>query len=246
MPKTSREVPVVRLPQNGAFPAFGGGSFPHTLGPGMPLAQSPRMNKNGSVLPDRAKSGGDSNHTPVMVPARRVQRVWVVDDNAALRALFMELLGKQPGIRCTREFPSAEAVLATLAEERPPDIILLDINLGGQSGLSAIRPIKKLAPTVKVVMLTMFSNSYYESEAFRAGASGFLLKSYELEEIVNLIHEVHRNPGAPQLFPSLSLRTKTRLAQEDTEPQSPEPARHLGLASAVRRLCGALKRQTAA
>jgi DNA-binding NarL/FixJ family response regulator len=91
--------------------------------------------------------------------SRRILRVWVVDDNAALRELFARLLTKQPGIRCTRQFPSAEAVLATLAEERPPDMILLDINLGGQSGLSAIRPIKQLAPAVKVLMLTMFSNS---------------------------------------------------------------------------------------
>jgi len=71
--------------------------------------------------------------------SRRVLRVWVVDDNAALRELFAQLLTKQPGIRCKRQFPSAEAVLATLAEERPPDMILLDINLGSQSGLSAIR-----------------------------------------------------------------------------------------------------------
>ena len=52
-------------------------------------------------------------------------------------------------------------------------MILLDINLGGQSGLSAIRPIKKLAPSVKVLMLTMFSNSHYEMEAFQLGCKRF-------------------------------------------------------------------------
>ena len=122
-----------------------------------------------------------------------------------MRELFAQLLTKQPGIRCRRQFPSAEAVLAALAEERPPDMILLDINLGGQSGLSAIRPIKKLAPSVKVLMLTMFSNSHYEAEAFQSGASGCLLKSYGLDEIAKLIHEAHRNPGAPGLFPNMAL-----------------------------------------
>ena len=61
----------------------------------------------------------------------------LLDDNTALRELFAHWLTKQPGVRCTRQVPSAEAVLATLAEERPPDMILLDINLGGQSGWSA-------------------------------------------------------------------------------------------------------------
>src|SRR5208282_175374 len=75
--------------------------------------------------------------------SRRILRVWVVDDNAALRELFAR-------------------------------------------------------------MLTKFSNSYYEVEAFQSGASGCLLKSYGLEEITKLIHEAHRNPGAPGLFPNMA------------------------------------------
>ena len=168
--------------------------------------------------------------------------VWVVDDNAALRELFAHLLTKQPRIRCTRQFPSAEAVLATLAEERPPDMILLDINLGGQSGLSAIRPIKKLAPSVKVLMLTMFSNSHYEMEAFRPGASGFLLKSYRIDEITKLIHEAHCNPGAPGLFPNLSVQKE---ATPKPGARAAGTGRRLGLVGALRRHCAAPRRQPA-
>lgn len=185
-----------------------------------------------------ARSSANGSH-------RRVLRVWVVDDNAALRELFAQLLNKEPGIRCRRQFPSAEAVLATLAEERPPDMILLGIYLGGQRGLPAIKPIKKLAPSVKVLMLTMFSNSYDEAEALRAGASGFVLMSYELEEIVKLIHEAHRNPGAPGLFPNMAV-------QRETEPElgaegggARRSGRRLGLAGALRRLWRAPRRETA-
>ena len=174
---------------------------------------------------------------------RRVLRVWVVDDNAALRELFAQLLTKQPGIRCTRQFPSAEAVLAALAEERPPDMILLDINLGGQSGLSAIRPIKKLAPSVKVLMLTMFSNSHYEAEAFHSGASGFLLKSYGIDEIAKLIHEAHRNPGAPGLFPNMALYKEAELDRKQAGAHG--SGRRFSLVGALRQLCGAPRRQTA-
>jgi DNA-binding NarL/FixJ family response regulator len=169
--------------------------------------------------------------------------VWVVDDNAALRELFAHLLTKQPGIRCTRQFSSAEAVLATLAEERPPDMILLDLNLGGQSGLSAIRPIKKLAPSVMVLTLTMFTNSHYEMEAFRSGASGFLLKSYGIDEITKLIHEAHCNPGAPGLFPNMDQ-------YKEAESKLKKAAAHgsggrFSLVGTLRRMCAAPRRQTA-
>ncbi len=174
---------------------------------------------------------------------RRVLRVWVVDDDAALRELFAQLLTQQPGIRCMRQFPSAEAVLAALAEERPPDMILLDVNLGGQSGLSAIRPIKKLVPSVKVLMWTMFSNSHYEAEAFHSGASGFLLKSYGIDEITKLIHEVHSNPGATALFPNMALYKETELDRKQAAARG--SGRRFSLAGALRQLCGAPRRQSA-
>jgi DNA-binding NarL/FixJ family response regulator len=174
---------------------------------------------------------------------RRVLRVWVVDDNAALREIFAHLLTKQPGIRCTRQFPSAEAVLATVNEERPPDMIILDVHLGGQSGLSAIRPIKKLAPSVKVLMLTMFSNDHYELEAFHSGASGFLLKSYGIDEITKLIHEAHCNPGAPGLFPNLAQYKEAELSLKKARANG--SGGRFSLVGALRQMCSAPRRQTA-
>ena len=172
-------------------------------------------------------------------------RVWVVDDNPALSELLAQLLTRQPGIRCHRQFPSAEAVLATLAEERPPDILLLDINLTGQSGLSAIKPIRKLAPTVKVLMMTMFSNGHYEAEAYRAGASGFLLKSYELAEIVKLIHEAYRNPDSPALFPNLAIRNEFDLGMAPRKSTARIPIGSLDLVQALKRLYGRARGQAA-
>jgi DNA-binding NarL/FixJ family response regulator len=172
--------------------------------------------------------------------------VWVVDDNAALRELLAQLLTSQPGIRCTRQFPSAEALLNTLAEERPPDMVLLDINLGGMSGLSAIQPIKKLAPSVKVVMMTMFSNSHYEAEAFRSGAHGFVLKSYELDELVVLLHEANRNPDNPRLFPSISLQKAKKREAELPPEMAGSASQPFSLVGAIRRWCQTPRRRTAA
>jgi DNA-binding NarL/FixJ family response regulator len=200
------------------------------------------VNKTDNVLVSKAKGVSAPAPASVTGSERRVLRVWVVDDNAALSELFAQLLNRQPGIRCTRKFPSAEAILATLAEERPPDILLLDINLGGQSGLSAIRPIKKLAPSVKVLMLTMFSNSYYEAEACRAGATGFLLKSYELAEIVNLIQEAYRNPTSPRLFPNIAVRRDAGLDREEAD--NAASVKHFRLVQAIRRMYRAARGET--
>lgn len=149
----------------------------------------------------RARS--DSRVPPAVhppAPDERVLSVWVVDDNAPLREVFTQLLDRQRGIRCTRSFASGAGILATLDEERPPDVILLDINLGADSGLTFIRPIRKLAPSVKVVMFTTFRNVHYAAEAFRAGASGFLLKTYEIDDIVRLIRKAYADRGGSQLF----------------------------------------------
>jgi two-component system response regulator DesR len=142
------------------------------------------------------------------VTQRRVLRVWVVEDVAELRQVFASFLNTQPGFRCPRQFGSAEELLTTLAEERPPDLVLMDVNLQGQSGLSAIKPALKLAPAIKVVMMTTFSNSGYETQAFRDGASGFMLKTYDPDEIVTLLQEAYRHPGSLTLFPNLVLHEK--------------------------------------
>ena len=201
----------------------------------MKITENPVLTEaKGVYATDRASASGSS---------RRVMRVWVVDDDAEFCEQFAHLLTKQPGIRCTRQFPSAEAVLATLNEERPPDTIILDVNLGGQSGLSAIQPIKKLAPSVKVLMLTMFSNDHYEVEAFHSGASGFLLKSYGIDEITKLIHEAHCNPGAPGLFPNLAQYKEAELSLQKARANG--SGRRFSLLGALRQMCSAPRRQTA-
>ena len=133
-------------------------------------------------------------------PAERALNVWLVDDHAELRKMFSEALDRRQGIWCKRTFGSGAQILATLDEERPPDVILLDINLGNESGLDLIRPIKKLAPKVRVMMFTQFRNVHYAAEAFRAGANGFLLKTYDLEDIARLIRQAYNNSDSAGLF----------------------------------------------
>lgn len=212
---------------------------------GIPVASGRGMKLTGTVPAEAPIGYSTVTHKAMGGVARRQLRVWVVVENSALRGLFSQLLSQQPGIRCTRQFASAESILATLKEERPPDLVLLDVHLGQQSGLAAIRPIRKLAPKVRVLMLSMFSNSYYEAEAFRAGASGFLLKSYELAELTTLIHLAYRKPAAPALFPNLAQQQEAESRLTVLERKARNLKRQFNIIGTIRRLCRGPRNQPA-
>jgi DNA-binding NarL/FixJ family response regulator len=84
--------------------------------------------------------------------------------------------------------------LSALASKAGPDIILLDIQMGDACGLDAIRPIKALSRSTQVLMLTTFFDVDQKKKALSAGASGFLLKRFPIEQILDSIQEASKNP----------------------------------------------------
>lgn len=143
--------------------------------------------------------------------------VWLVDDNARFRNLLAQLLGMETGIECTRQFPSPDALLDALAREAPPDVILLDIEMGAQCGLDAIQPIRALAQATQVIMLTAFYDSAWEQRAIMEGAANFLLKRTAVNEIAAHIHEAHQHPAAHRLAPG-SNRSLTSVSARAESP----------------------------
>jgi DNA-binding NarL/FixJ family response regulator len=133
-----------------------------------------------ATLPDRVRS-------PI--------NLWLVDDNHRMRDTLMELFGRCEGINCTAAFASPNEVLSTLASKVGPDVILLDVHMGDLNGLDAIRPIKSLSRSTQVLMLTTFFDSESQTRALSDGASGFLLKSFPIEIILNSIREAWRKPA---------------------------------------------------
>jgi DNA-binding NarL/FixJ family response regulator len=154
-----------------------------------------------------------------------VVNVWLVDDNQRLRETLIEIIDHCEGIRCTGAFPSPNAVLSALASKTGPDVILLDINMGGVNGLDAIRPIKTLSRSTQILMFTTFLDTDQKKRAMTEGASGFLLKRFSLDQIVDSIQEAKRNPvphlrrsrsetpaaAAPAEEPKISLRPEPRF-----------------------------------
>jgi len=116
-------------------------------------------------------------------------RLWLADDDDLLRGLIAELLGRSENVQCSRQFSSAEELLSTLQTERPPDLILLDLNMTGMSGIEAIGPIKRLASGTRVFIMTTFYDSMAVSSARAAGASGFILKRDDWKEVIERLQD---------------------------------------------------------
>jgi len=125
---------------------------------------------------------------------RRAKTLWLVDDSQVYREFLAERFSQEDDLDCARQFSSAEAALVALVDGPSPDVILLDVNMGGMNGVDAVRPIKSLAPTTRVLMLTCLHNSRAEADALRAGACGFLLKVDDFSKILDWV----RNPQPVQ------------------------------------------------
>ncbi|MEU6912213.1 response regulator transcription factor [Streptomyces olindensis] len=152
-------------------------------------------------------------------------RVLLADDQALLRSAFRVLVDSEPDMEVVGEASDgAEAV--RLTKEQRADVVLMDIRMPGTDGLAATRMISadpELAD-VRVVILTTFEVDDYVVQSLRAGASGFLGKGSEPEELLNAIRTAAG--GQALLSPAATTGLIARfLAQEDPADGDRDPAR---------------------
>jgi DNA-binding NarL/FixJ family response regulator len=122
-------------------------------------------------------------------------RVCVVEDDADLRAAFGAMIGEVDGLRLVGSYESAETALSQLAHD-DPNVVLVDIQLPGISGIECVRRLKSTTPQIQAVMLTVFEHTEWIFDSLKAGASGYILKRAPRQEIVDAIRQVHEG-GAP-------------------------------------------------
>ena len=121
--------------------------------------------------------------------------VSIVDDEADLREHIAEYLAAAGDICCKSAYASAEEALERLPHDRP-DVVLMDINLGGMDGIECVRRLKTKMPEAQVLMLTVFEDTEKIFRALAAGASGYLLKRLSPKKLLEAIAEV-RDGGSP-------------------------------------------------
>ena len=119
----------------------------------------------------------------------RLPRVLLADDHALVLEGFRKLLEREFDVVGT--VADGRALLRA-AEDLQPDVIIADISMPLLNGLDATRKIKRLLPTTKLILLTMHQDHDLATEAFRVGASGFLLKNSAPSELLAAIRRVLR------------------------------------------------------
>ncbi|MBJ7464139.1 MAG: response regulator transcription factor [Mycolicibacterium sp.] len=111
--------------------------------------------------------------------------VVIVDDEALLRSGFELILSTAADIEVLNTCDGIQAVAAI--REHKPDVVLLDIRMPGKDGLTVLAEVQRLPSPPVVAMLTTFSTDEYIAQALRSGASGFLLKDTDPEQLPHMI-----------------------------------------------------------
>jgi DNA-binding NarL/FixJ family response regulator len=145
------------------------------------------MNRHPAVVP--------LAHEPARSPANTSPiRVLIVDDHAVLRQALRHLLEGRSGIQVVGDAANGRDAV-DLAEQLQPDVVLMDTVMPGLNGIEATRQIRHRLPKTKVLILTGYMEDEQISSALKAGASGYVVKKSDVEELILGIQAVHRgNP----------------------------------------------------
>ncbi len=145
-------------------------------------------------------------------------RLLLADDHRMFRQGLRELIERKTPFEVVGEATTGREAVEQAVALRP-DIVLLDIQMPDMNGVEAAQRIARLAPEVKVVMLTMYREDQHLIGAIRAGARAYLLKDADAEELIAVLHRVHRGESA--LDPAMTARVFEALRREATvEPLS--------------------------
>lgn len=158
--------------------------------------------------------------------------VLIADDHQLFRDGVRALVNAQPGMKCIGEAANGEDTVR-LANELQPDVVLLDIQMPGMSGIEATSRIVAASPQIRILIVTMFEDDHLVFAAMRAGARGYFLKGARHMDMVRAIRAVGNGEvifgsaiaariveyftasqpiHPPEIFPELSSREREVLA----------------------------------
>lgn len=150
-------------------------------------------------------------------------KVAIFEDNKHLRETIQLLLNNTPGYQCAGTYPDCNNVLADVADSEC-DVILMDIEMPGMSGIEATKLVKENFPSVPILIQTVFFEDEYIFNAICAGASGYILKSTTPQGYMEAIADV-QSGGSP-MTPGIAKRV-LELFRSGLSPVPPSKDYHL-------------------
>jgi len=145
-------------------------------------------------------------------------RVIAFDDNKDLREMFRMLVDAQTDMICVAVHPDLSQLMRDI-DAAHPDVIVMDIQMPGMNGIDGVKAIKARYPQAHILMQTVFEDEDKVFDAICAGASGYILKTANTDDMVNAIRSVHA--GGSPMTPSIAAKVLTRF-RATAAPNSPE------------------------
>ena len=122
-------------------------------------------------------------------------KVAIFEDSKTLRESLEQLVNSRDDMVCTGAFPDANKLVRNM-QSAGPDVVLMDINMPGISGIEAVKVIREQFPNARILMQTVFEEDGKIFAALLAGASGYMLKKTAPQKMIEAIYETY-NGGAP-------------------------------------------------
>lgn len=145
-------------------------------------------------------------------------RILIVDDHPLFRKGVRALIGVQPDMEVTGEADDISGAV-DLALSQQPDVVLMDLQMPGGSGIQATRAIVEASPAIRVLIVTMFEDDDSVFAALRAGARGYVLKGTDEDDLLRAIRAVAR--GEAIFSPTIASRVLTYFARPAPTPLFP-------------------------
>ena len=142
-------------------------------------------------------------------------RIVLIDDHAVVRAGYRRFLEQEPGYEVLAEASSGEQAYALL-QRLNPDVVILDLSMPGEGGLSALRRFKLRWPRLPILVFSMHDHLAFAIQALRAGANGYVTKSSDPQQMVSAVRRVLA--GELALSPDLAARLARRGAAGASQP----------------------------
>ena len=146
--------------------------------------------------------------------------VSIVEDDWQARKILSRWISRATGFSLAGEWDDAESALGPLPERRP-NVVLMDINLPGMSGVEAVKRLKPALPETQFEMLTVYEDANHIYDALAAGATGYLLKETSRAELLTALQEVHQG-GSP--ITSNIARKVVQFFRQDAVPVAADGA----------------------